>query len=239
MLAMNAIGKQVLRNLGYEVTRTSNVGVDVFQDMRRFLGNSERFVIFDIGANEGNMARQFRKHFAGAEIHCFEPNPPTFHVLRETTASDASIKIWDHGMAAARSRQVLYENENSLLNSFLPLGNYESGGRVINHTEVELETVDHFCHQHGINKIGILKSDTEGYDLEVLKGARAMLETGSVRLVYFEVNFAEKYVGQGSFGQQFDLLQSCGFRFVSFYQIFRENDVATWTDALFVHSSVI
>jgi FkbM family methyltransferase len=233
---MNAIGKRALRYLGYEASRISNVGVDPFQDMRRFLKDSQPSVILDVGANEGFVTKQFRKHFPPAKVHSFEPNPPTFHRLREATASDPNIEIWNCGMASVRSRRVLYENEKSFLNSFLPLGRYESGGRVINETEVELETVDHFCQERSIQKVAILKSDTEGYDLEVFKGAKRMLESGKVRLVYFEVNFAEKYVGQPSFGQQFDFLQSCGFRFVTFYQVFRENDVASWTDALFVHA---
>jgi hypothetical protein len=103
---------------------------------------------------------------------------------------------------------------------------------------VDVETVDHFCEEHQIRRIDILKSDTEGYDLEVLNGARGMLQSGSVRLVYFEVNFADKFVGQGSFGQQYDLLETCGFRFVSFYEMFRQNKVAAWADAVFVHRSV-
>jgi hypothetical protein len=102
-----------------------------------------------------------------------------------------------------------------------------------------VETLDHFCEEHDIHGIDILKSDAEGYDLEVLNGSKEMLQSGGVKIVYLEVNFADKFLGQGSFGQAFELLDRCGFRSASFYEVFRERDVAVWTDALFVHRSVV
>jgi hypothetical protein len=83
-----------------------------------------------------------------------------------------------------------------------------------------------------------LKSDTQGYDLNVLQGATRRLQRG-VGLVYLEVNFANLYEGQGSFGKQYDVLTSLGFRLFSFYQIFRMGGLAGWTDALFVHQSLL
>jgi FkbM family methyltransferase len=53
---------------------------------------------------------------------------------------------------------------------------------------VKCPTVDLFCAERKIKKIDVLKIDTEGFDLEVLKGADAMLKRGAVSFVYLEFN---------------------------------------------------
>lgn len=236
---MKTIAKNALRSLGIEVLRTRNVGMDPFQDMQRFVGNTAHPMIFDIGANVGTVTNKLRRLFPTAAIHAFEPSPSTFQHLQKATESDPNIEVWNCGLGALPAQLVLREYDRSYLSGFLPRGSFKSDGQQVKETSVEVKTVDHFCEEHGIQKIDVLKSDTEGYDLEVLRGASRMLQTGSVRLVYFEVNFTDNYVGQGSFGEQYDFLESRGFRFVSFYEMFRQNGAAAWTDALFVHRLLV
>jgi FkbM family methyltransferase len=236
-VSVKAAVRKAMRRCGLVVSRASNVGHDPFADMRRFLGAQSECLIFNVGANTGYTTRQFREYFPRATIHSFEPSPSTFLQLQQSVGSDPNTHLWNLALGAARDRLMLNENEQSFLSSFLPLGSFETTGQVIRQTIVDVETVDSFCRQHDIGNIDILKSDTEGYELEVFNGAQRML-SGRVKLVYFEVNFADKYVGQASFGKQFELLECCGFRFVSFYEVFRKDNVATWTDALFVHRSI-
>lgn len=59
------------------------------------------------------------------------------------------------------------------------------GDQAASHVEVELTTVDleiSRANQHPV----YLKIDTEGYDLEVLKGAVGLIKGGSLRLIQFE-----------------------------------------------------
>ena len=51
---------------------------------------------------------------------------------------------------------------------------------------VEIESLDNFCSGHEIDQISFLKIDTEGYDLEVLKGASRMLGEQRIDLVEVE-----------------------------------------------------
>jgi FkbM family methyltransferase len=163
--------------------------------------------------------------------------PPVFKTLDRETRSDPKIHVYNVGLGSAVGRRKFFENDEAVLSSFLPPGK-ESWFRTVDEIEAEVETVDFFCSRNDIGQIDVLKSDTQGYDLEVLRGATRMMREARVKTVYFEVNFSEIYAGQGSFGIQYDLLTSLDFRLFSFYQIFRRGLLAAWSDALFVHRSV-
>ena len=51
---------------------------------RRLTGLSRRAVIFDVGANVGDYAREVSEVFgAQVELHCFEPSKATFEELND------------------------------------------------------------------------------------------------------------------------------------------------------------
>jgi FkbM family methyltransferase len=171
------------------------------------------------------------------KIHSFEPSAATFKELQANVAHDRNVHTWNFGLGSIASRQPFFETNQSVMNSFLR-GGQESWVQTINETAVDVHTVDDFCAEEQIATIDVLKSDTQGYDLEVLKGCERTMRDGRIKLLYLEMNFAKIYQDQGSPGRQYDFLTSHGFRLFSFYQIFRYNGLAAWTDALFVHDSL-
>ncbi len=71
------------------------------------------------------------------------------------------------------------------LATFVP-GVFESDGVVPVPIEAEVTTVASFCETHGIDRVGLLKIDVEGLELDVLRGAAAMLDR--IEAVQFEFN---------------------------------------------------
>jgi len=49
--------------------------------------------------------------------------------------------------------------------------------------EVSLETIDEFCAENNVRQVDIIKTDTEGHDLSVLRGASKMLTQGNVSAI--------------------------------------------------------
>jgi hypothetical protein len=81
-----------------------------------------------------------------------------------------------------------------------------------------------------------LKTDTEGFELNVLKGASETMSRNKIQFVYVEIFFNENYVGQSSFGDIYNFLLENGFELVRFYDVLYTNDgVASKTDALFIN----
>jgi len=68
------------------------------------------------------------------------------------------------------------------MSSFLALGQ-DGWGDIVSQRQIELSTVDKYCLQHEIPSIDLLKSDTQGFDLEVIKGAQRLLDAKKIRLL--------------------------------------------------------
>ena len=133
---------------------------------------------------------------------------------------------------------TFFENTCPDMSSFLPLGKY-GWGTIKQETLVEVETIDQFCQEKNIGRIDILKLDTQGFELEVLKGAEYAIGTKKIGLVYLEINFSEMYKNLPSFAEVYDFLESRDFLLVSFYKFHYQNEFVLWTDVLFVHKSYI
>jgi hypothetical protein len=83
--------------------------------------------------------------------------------------------------------------------------------------------------------VDILKSDTQGYEFEVFKGAEQAMRRNRIGLLYFEFIFSDMYQGLARFDEVFGHLADRGFLLVSIYDINHQNNLASWIDALFVN----
>ncbi len=207
------------------------LGYGAFEDMRR-LSASSRPVVFDVGANVGQSIQQFREYFRNAEIHAFEPGEKAFRELAKNTQGLAGVHIVNGGLGSRRETKTYVENELSDMSSFLE-PDEDAWGSITGRHALQLDTVDDYSNRNGIEHLDILKIDTQGYELEVLRGAAEMLRDRKIRLIYLEVTFARMYQGSPRFDELFAYLADNGMALVSFYEKHYKNDLLAWTDALF------
>jgi FkbM family methyltransferase len=64
--------------------------------------------------------------------------------------------------------------------------------------EVDTTTLDDFCQEEGLNEIDFLQIDVQGADLDVLEGARNILNCGTLA-IQIEVEFSHLYTNQPLF----------------------------------------
>jgi FkbM family methyltransferase len=226
--------KRAFLHCGYSVRRvpTGDVtGYDPFEDMRR-LTSSGRPVVFDVGANTGQSVQRFRGYFRNPEIHSFEPGEEAFEKLTKHTQGLGGVHIANDGLGAVREMRTFVENELSDMSSFLEPGE-DAWGSITRRRALQLDTVDDYCNRAGIGHIDILKSDTQGYDLEVLRGASKLLRDKRIDLIYLEVIFSKMYHGSPRFDEVYAFLADYGMTLVSFYDMHYQHDLLSWTDALF------
>ncbi len=119
------------------------------------------------------------------------------------------------------------------MSSFLEPGP-EYWGEVKRRVTVPVTTLDNYCAELSIERLDILKTDTQGYDLEVLRGSADLLGRHRVRLIYLEISYADVYESGPGLDEVYAFLRGRGFFLVSFYNFAFKNGRADWSDALFV-----
>lgn len=237
---INHVLKRGLRAIGIEMRRANherNWGWDPFVDMRRLLeaeGRGTQPVILDVGANAGQSVFRFREAFADPRIHCFEPSPNTFGVLRRHTECTPNLKLNQAAVGSSTGTMILHENSSADMSSFLELGS-QNWGTVTHDTAVPVTTVDQYCQESGIDRVDILKTDTQGFDLEVVRGAAETISGGKLSLIFLEITFCELYQNLPTLDEVYRELRERGFDLISFYEFSYQNNRAGWTDALFAY----
>ncbi|HVM99031.1 MAG TPA: FkbM family methyltransferase [Caulobacteraceae bacterium] len=234
-----------LRRAGYDLVKPefARFGTSLFVDVGRICREWDWLVevVFDVGANVGQFAAEALAGFPAARIHSFEPFPLA---LAKLTAALSDPRLTTHELALgdARGETTLYaygaEDETSHINSLVPDARFPRRfGYTPREVRVRADTVDLFCQDAGIERIDVLKVDTEGFDLFVLKGAKAMLEAGRIRFVYVEFNDLFEVPGAtgGALIPIAEYLRAFGYAYLVTYTDFvlYERRVAVNANALF------
>ena len=81
---------------------------------------------------------------------------------------------------------------------------------VVEQRRIDVVSLNSFLPQFGVNGIDFLDLDTQGSELEILRGAEHFLSAGTV-VVKCEVEFSSLYVDQALFGDVHNYLRSFGF----------------------------
>jgi len=145
-------------------------------------------VVFDIGANQGFYAKMIKSVSTCMQIYAFEPHPKTYKKL-EKVAERYQFESFNIGFGEEEKQSALYDyiNQDGSTHASLYREVIENihHGKAIRHL-VDIDTIDHFAKEHQIRQIDLLKIDTEGNELNVLKGARKTLSEGRIQCIQFE-----------------------------------------------------
>lgn len=138
--------------------------------------------IIDVGANIGLVSLVLARRFPDREIHAFEPNPTTFETLKANVARNRATKVSCHRYAVSDADGTVMFDNDPIKRGTASISR-DGGGHV---AEVPATTLDSFVAKQGIDAIGLLKIDVEGYETLVLRGAQRVLK--EIRpAIYFEV----------------------------------------------------
>jgi FkbM family methyltransferase len=244
--ALNALGWQALRRAdgSLEVRPLIRMGRDPLHDIKHILGSGVR-TVFDVGANDGQTVRRFARTFPHADLYSFEPDPATFQRLVAAAGGLPKTQLFNLALGREAGEASLFrfafDETNSLLRKAAGAESYVADAGFLRETgtiPVKVSTIDAVCEASGISRIDLLKIDTQGYEVEVLRGAERMLRSAVVPLVYAEVCFVACYENQPLFQDVYAFLYERGFRLVGLYESgFLTRYYHVGGNALFVHQS--
>jgi FkbM family methyltransferase len=220
--------------VGLDVRRGNRWGLDAMQDIRRVIGDGAH-AFLDIGANRGQTAAELLRTFPGSTVHCFEPIP--LPELREFAAHTPGVNVWQYALGSAEGSAPFTVTEASEGSSLLKLatpGQYGAWTRPASEITVPVRRLDAVWTELNLSRVDLLKTDTQGFDLKVLKGAGDFLSPRTVRMIMAEVNFQTFYDGQSKPHELLEFLDSKGYRPVSLHEGGREkNGRLYWGDMIF------
>lgn len=138
--------------------------------------------IVDVGANIGLAAALFAHHNPDRPIYCFEPLGQNVEMVRRNCPRAVVEQI---ALGATASTVALQVDEDSVMASAIPCG-WET------HEETfEVNTLDQYTEERGIGAVALLKIDTEGMELDILRGGQETLRR--VSEVVMETHGTERH----------------------------------------------
>ncbi|WAW09100.1 FkbM family methyltransferase [Oxalobacter vibrioformis] len=174
-----------LRCLG---VRGNQSGEEEF--LKSHLATLESGVILDVGANIGNYAKNIRELNNASVIYCFEPHPRTFGKL-QSAVDGLGIVAFNVAIDSAPGILSLYDYQNhdgsEHASLFKEVIEEFHAGQAVEHS-VKAITLNEFAKENQIKRVSLLKVDTEGNELAVLKGFDTYINNNLVDLIHFEFN---------------------------------------------------
>jgi FkbM family methyltransferase len=174
-------------------------------------------VIYDIGANIGTWTVLAKSLFPAAEVHSFEPLNQLKEEFSRRTRRLSGVNR--HGVALGSAVAMMpmkladFVDASSLLEMTRAQVEHYAVQRA-GETMVQVETLDHYCHQQRLPRPDLIKLDIQGYEVEALRGAAECLQ--SAQAIVTEVSFIEFYEKQCLFHDVVQFLATKGFQIRAF-----------------------
>ncbi len=132
-------------------------------------------IFIDVGANIGLMSLTAAQAVGSTgKVYAFEPVPDVFAILKENVALNNICNIFpfQKALGSKSEQKKIYEqihiNKGSA--SFIQPDDDNA-----THHDVVVDTIDNFIRIMEITSVQLIKVDVEGWELEVLQGARHIL----------------------------------------------------------------
>ena len=242
-MLMPTIAKAAIKRLGnlagVTIVGQSAFGINPHDDIRKLcLAWTRRVSVFvDVGSNDGNTAVKALSDFPDAIVYSFEPHPETFARLK-TRIANPRFKAFQVGLGEENKQVPLFVYDDSVNNSLVPNAPYVVRyGNEAKTISVSCQTLSSFCVEEKIEHVSVLKTDTEGYDLVVLRGAAELLKSSPIDFIFVEFN--DLQAKSGTFGGSLmdidSFLRPFGYHFIASYNdyIRTEGEMFAVSNALF------
>jgi FkbM family methyltransferase len=219
--------RSVARAAGFEIVRLSGgqVLTGLLMGLLREYGVN---VALDIGAHHGEYGHFLRTIGYQGRLVSFEPLDESFAQLARSSAKDQNWLIHKSAVGSSSGKATIHVPAATTLASFLrpsaySLSQFPNQAHVVRTETVEVVALDAI---HEALTVGVadprilLKLDTQGWDLEILKSAGRLLK--SVVILQSELSVKPLYEGMTSYLEGLATLQGLGFELSGVFPVVRD-----------------
>jgi len=164
------------------------LGFDIYKKPGKFYTNKLNLLdkyqincILDVGANEGQYAEKLRKYGYSGKIISFEPQLNTFIKLSDKIKNDNNWTAYHFALGAENTVAELNISENTESSSLLEIREIHvetaPAAKYVGKETITLKKLDNVYNDLELQTQNVfLKIDTQGFEMEVLKGAEHILD---------------------------------------------------------------
>ncbi|MFG1230561.1 FkbM family methyltransferase, partial [Xanthobacter wiegelii] len=198
------------------------------------LGRFRFDTVVDVGANRGQFATFSRATFPGCRIISFEPLDEPASIFEAVFKGDPHVRLIRGAVAAQEANLHMNVTDHEDSSSFFDISEVQQkafGSVVVKQTIVHCAPLTQFIGAGDLGTAALLKIDTQGYELEVLRGSVALLP--AFKAIYCELSYVELYRGQPKASEVIGFLRDYGFGLTGVYNQVHLEGVALQADMLF------
>ncbi|MFX1569958.1 MAG: FkbM family methyltransferase, partial [Promethearchaeota archaeon] len=176
-----------LRNnniIEHQVYRFGTYEAGVINVLKNFLVPGDIFI--DIGSNIGMISLAASKYVGNKGlVYSFEPEPTIYnHFLRNIKLNSIrNIQTFNYALGSKRENLKIYYHRDFGNATFLKYDIYKSTEK-----ETLIEPLDDVITTKNIKEIKMIKIDVEGWELEVLLGAKNLLKSKNAPILCLELS---------------------------------------------------
>lgn len=192
-------------------------------------GEDKRLHFIDVGGNDGWFAKTIIRFFPDARITCYEPLKSQHVYLERLARKYPKFQYREAAVGNIQGTCDITEYGTSGLSSLKKISDsYKYPMKVYSQTVVSEypvpvvrldDDLPTYLHE---DEIVILKVDTQGSELEVLRGVEGLLSQHIFRYVITELMTVRKYAGAALYDEIFDFLHKHGYKLYDINPIFYE-----------------
>ncbi|MHB1232214.1 MAG: FkbM family methyltransferase [Burkholderiales bacterium] len=177
--------------------------------LRRLLDQLQVDCVLDVGANRGQFARELRGIGYEGRLISFEPIASEFSVLEKRFEDDPKWRGYQIALGSKSESMSITIPKLTVMSSLLETEVAEKGTRK---ETVEVKRLDNvlpaLVTEFGVSRI-FLKMDTQGYDLEVFKGASGCIDM--IQGIQSELSVQPLYKNMPHYLEALDAYEGAGF----------------------------
>ena len=222
--------RQLLRRAGLELVRLPAQGT-LDHHLGRLLDGLAVDCVVDVGAYVGEYAALCRRLGYAGRIVSFEPASDSYRRLAARARDDPEWKTVRCALGSVEGPRSLHVSALGDLSSFHHRSEYNvsligDGGRIVGEERVEVHRLDALLPTHVGDLAAprvFLKVDTQGSDLDVLRGAEGVLPL--VVGLHVELAVRPLYAGVVTYLDGLGELEGLGFELTGLFPVASEHGV--------------
>ncbi len=189
--------------------------------------------VIDIGSNKGQFSILTRYYFPKSKIYSFEPQNHILSIQKKNFLHDKNIKFFQMGLGNEKSNKKFYVTNREDSSSFLePKNKHINTYQVKNFKNIKINKLQNIIKKNKFKKKVLVKLDVQGFELEVLKGAKKLLP--NIDYIITEISYQNIYKNQVTGGNLNLFLKKNNFVKVKNINITKFDKKLFQSDALFV-----